>query len=631
MRFISTLTAVVALTSALAAADPATTYPAVLPLLKTYCHKCHDAGDPQGGVDFASLTADDVGTKAKLWKRAKGRVDDQEMPPEDGKQPTPAERKLIGDWLGTAAGFLDCDSAKRDPGPAPLRRLTQAEYGNTLRDLLGFPFNAHAAVGFPDEPTGEGRFENLAVNLRLSDVLMERYFAAADAALTKLFTRGWPMDDARRKLLGKPIGKESDEDAAKRILASFARRAFRRPPEGEDVIRLVALYRRARVRGETHEDGLRASLKPVLVSPQFLFRIERDRPHTDRDAAKPGVPVDAHELATRLSYFLWSTMPDAELMKLADDGRLADPAVLDAQTLRLLNDPKSKAFTEHFGLHWLQYPKLATARPTTEFFPAFKAKLKESMTAEASALFDHLRTDNRPLTDLLHADYTFVDATLAKHYGIDDVTGDKLRKVTLKPGDHRGGILGLGGVLALTSHTFRTSPTQRGKYVLEVILGTPPPPPPPNAGTIAQDADEQKKQPKTFREQLAAHASQASCAGCHKKIDPLGFALDQYDAVGRRRESTAANPLDVSGILPDGARVNGMEELRAVLLTRKPQFLRNVAGKVLEYALGRDLDAADECTLADVQAALAADGDRFRTLILAVVRSVPFRERRAGR
>jgi hypothetical protein len=270
-----------------------------------------------------------------------------------------------------------------------------------------------------------------------------------------------------------------------------------------------------------------------------------------------------------------------------------------------------------------QFPK---ARPSVEFFPTFN-DLKRPMVQEVRMMVDYLRTADRPIFDLLDADYTFVNEALAKHYGIAGVSGNQMRKVELKPEHHRGGLLGMGGMLAMTSHTFRTSPTQRGKYVLEVIFGTPPPPPPANAGVLKND-DPKKKQPLTFREQLAQHAQQPACAACHKKIDPLGFALDNFNAVGEWRMSTMAVPLDVSGVLPTGEKLDGFAGLKLVLLKRKEAFAENMIAKVLEFALGRELDGQDDCTVREVHAALKKSDYRFSVLVAEIVKSVPFKQRR---
>ncbi|MFO0823583.1 MAG: DUF1592 domain-containing protein [Gemmataceae bacterium] len=518
------------------------------PLLTQYCTRCHNANKQEGGVDLASYP-DDAAALAKrsLWKRGAARVLAGDMPPEDAKQLSPADKAKLAKWLTDAGEYLDCDINRRDPGPPPLRRLTHREFTLTVADLLGVHLDARNDLGFPAEEAGDGHFDNQSAILRLSPTLMEKYFAAADKITDSLFVN----DGAKNRLLNpKPGEKLSERDAAKAILTNLARRAYRRPPTPDDVERLLGFYDKARSKGGSHEDGIRATIKPVLVSPRFLFRVEEDRPSTGKT---PGVAVDDFELATRLSYFLWSTMPDEELFRAASQKELSTPAGLEKQLTRMLKHPRTHVLSDALADHWLMMKTFPRARPSQEFFPTFHDEIKRPMVQEVHMAVDHLRTADRPITDLLDADYTFVNQALAKHYGIPGITGNQMRKVELKPEYHRGGLLGMGGILAMTSHTFRTSPTQRGKYVLEVILGTPPPPPPANVGTIKDD-DPKKKMPLTFREQLAQHATQASCAGCHKKIDPLGFALDNFNAIGEWRVGTPQQPLDVTGCCPAARR-----------------------------------------------------------------------------
>ena len=600
----------------------------VRPLLRTYCLKCHGADKAEGGVNYAPLlaSADAALSKPRLWKRAHRRVVADEMPPEGAKLPTDTERKRLVAWMTAASGYLDCDPTRRDPGPNPLRRLTRAEYENTLRDLFGLHFDAGSEAGLPADPITDGHFDTLAANLTTSPTLMEKYFTAAGRITEAIFNDNRGVD-RRRIFVARPGDKVTDTEAAAKVATRLLRRAYRRPVREEDVKRLVGFHDRARAKGGSFEDGVRAMLQPMLVSPQFLLRLEEERPASGKS---PGVAVDDHELAVRLSYFLWSSMPDDKLFELADAGKLSDPAELEKQVRRMLADEKAKALTERFAVQWLQLHKLPTARPTTEFFPTFDSGMKRAMREEATAFFDHLRTADRSVLELLDADYTFANEQLAKHYGIAGVTGNKPVKVALKPEHHRGGVLGMGGVLALTSHTFRTSPTQRGKYVLEVIFGTPPPPPPANAGTLKEEAPKKgKPQPLTFKEQLARHASEPSCAACHRRIDPLGFALDNYNAVGAWRESTKEMPLDVAGVLPTGEKVQGAADLKRVILSRKDEFARNMAAKLLEYALGRELDGPDECTIREVHAAMQKNGYKFSVLVTEIVKSVPFRQRRA--
>jgi hypothetical protein len=384
------------------------------------------------------------------------------------------------------------------------------------------------------------------------------------------------------------------------------------------VDRLLTLFDKATKGGAKFEDALKPVFKAVLVSPNFLLRVERDRPKEEN-----AYRVSDHELATRLSYFLWSSMPDAELFALATQGELSKPAVYEAQVKRMLADPKARALTDTFAEQWLRLKKLPEARPSVEFFPTFTPRLRQAMHEEVATFFDALRTNDLPLTDLLDADYTYVNADLARHYGLADVNGPEFRKVKLTD-TNRGGLLGMAAVLAMTSHTNRTSPTLRGKYVLDVILGTPPPPPPPGVSQI--DEAKTPKELKTFRDKLAAHATRAECAGCHAKIDPLGFGLENFDAIGRLRKS--GGDVDATGKLPTGEAFNGPKELRAVLLKKKPRFVENVTEKMLVFALGRELQPSDAPAVKAITADLEKNGYKFSVLVAGVAKSFPFQHRR---
>ncbi len=429
---------------------------------------------------------------------------------------------------------------------------------------------------------------------------MEKHFAAAELILDKM----------------KPLKGASPRE----IVARFGRRAYRRPVQDDEIDRLMTLHARAAARGDAPEKALRLPLKAVLVSPHFLFRVEREQPGT-----KPYRIRDS-ELAVRLSYFLWSTMPDDALSADAEQGKLSDPAVLEAQVRRMLAHPNAKALTLNFAAQWLQLRKLEYARPSTEFFPSFNNRLKQAMREEATTFLDKLREEDRSVLDLLDSDYAWLNGELAKHYGIAGVEGKDFRRVALQPEHHRGGLLGMGAVLALTSHTSRTSPTLRGKWILEAIFGTPPPPPPPDAGTIK----EQKKgvEPKTFRELMALHATQPACATCHKRIDPLGFALENYDAVGAWRDTQGGKPMDAVGVLPSGERFEGVAGLKQVLLRSRDAFERNLIEQMLAYALGRDVLDTDECAIREIQTAAAKNEHRFSTLVLGVVKCFPMQYRR---
>lgn len=567
----------------------------VRPLLEARCGKCHGPQKKKGDVDFSRSALRD----RKLWKKALLQVEGNEMPPEGEPPLTAEQRSTLVRWIGAAAAFVDCSNpAERNPGPPLLRRLNRSEYAATVRDLTGVQDNVAADVGMPEEATGTA-FDTSANALILPPALMEKHFAAAELLVERM----------------KPLRGESP----RAVVAAFAHRAYRRPVAEDEVERLMALHAGALARGDAPERALRVCLKAVLVSPHFLFRIERERP------GKAAYRISGPELATRLSYFLWSTMSDDALSAEAEQGRLSDPAVLEAQLRRMLLHPKAKALTRNFAAQWLQLRKLDYARPSTEFFPSFNNKIKQAMRDEATTFLDKLREEDRSVLDLLDCDYAWLNGDLAKHYGIAGVEGKDFRRVPLRPEDHRGGLLGMGAVLAMTSHTSRTSPTLRGKWILEAIFGTPPPPPPPDAGTIK----EQKKgaEPKTFRELLALHASQPACAACHKRIDPLGFALENYDAVGAWRETQGGKPLDAAGVLPSGERVDGLPGLKQMLLRSRDAFVRNLIEQTLAYALGRDVQDGDECAIREIKAALEKSDYKFSALLLAIAKSVPMQYR----
>jgi len=305
---------------------------------------------------------------------------------------------------------------------------------------------------------------------------------------------------------------------------------------------------------------------------------------------------------------------------------LAAGTVLEQQVRRMLADPRAKSLTEIFALHWLQIHKLPTARPSTEFFPEFSPNVRQAMFDETSLFCETLRLEDRSVLEFLDSNDTFVNEELARYYGLPEVTGKELRRVSLLPEHHRGGLLGMGSVLALTSHTSRTSPTLRGKWILEVLLGTPPPPPPANVSQIKEE--EKQKEIQTFREKLTLHAENAACAACHRKMDPLGFSLDNFDAVGRWREKNGDQLLDVSGELPTGEKLNGFDDLKHVLLARKSEFVRNLTEQMLNYALGRELDYYDDCPVQQITSTLQQNDFQYSTLVMEIVKSYPFQHRK---
>jgi mono/diheme cytochrome c family protein len=424
-----------------------------------------------------------------------------------------------------------------------------------------------------------------------------------------------------------PSATVTAESAASQILQQFASRAYRRPATDGQVQRLLAVYRKARGDGQSFVSSVKVAMSAVLVSPRFLFRIEPD-PGNNTDAVRP---LDDYELASRLSYFLWSSMPDDELIRLAAAGTLRDPAVLDAQVRRMLVNPKSHALVDNFVGQWLELRNLDASTPDPKFFPKYDYHLKNDMRTEAQLYFSAILHDNRSLLDLIDSHYTYVNERLAALYGIPGVAGDSFREVELTgtPAEHeRGGVMTMAGVLTVTSMPARTSPVKRGKWILSDILGDPPPPPPPNVPTIPARPVPHSK--ITFHQRLEIHRANISCASCHARMDPLGFSMEHYDAIGVWRDRDGSAPVDATGALPDGQNLDGIYSLKALVMARKDKFVQCLAEKMLTYALGRGLEDYDRPTVHDICLAVEQDHYSAQSLILAIVHSDAFEKHRTG-
>lgn len=407
-----------------------------------------------------------------------------------------------------------------------------------------------------------------------------------------------------------------------RILQTLGRRAYRRPIAPAEVAQLKRFVTLAKSEGQSTEHGLQVAITAMLVSPHFLFRIERDRFPNQPDKTHP---VSNLELASRLSYFLWSSMPDDELLTLAEQAKLNDPKTLEAQVRRMLRDPKSNSLAANFAGQWLETRNLASVKPDPKKFPEWNPELRDAMQQETRLFFDHILKENLPISTFLNADFTFVNETLAKHYGIPGIDGTDFRRITVNDGK-RGGILTHASVLTVSSYPTRTSPVIRGKYLLENVFGTPPPPPPPDVPTLDED---QVGNAGSMRAQLEKHRSNAVCASCHNRMDTLGFALENYDATGKWRDRDGNFAIEPAGTLPNGKSFQTPAELRQVLAGDLEEFNRCLTEKMMTYALGRGLQRYDRRSVEQVSRAVAADGYRFQTLIFEVVKSLPFQYKRA--
>lgn len=405
----------------------------------------------------------------------------------------------------------------------------------------------------------------------------------------------------------------------RKIIGDLARRAWRRPVSLAETTRLRRLFTLARGRGGTFEESLAVAMQAILVSPHFLFRIE-----SDRAASGSHHPLDEYELAARLSYFLWSSMPDAELRRLADRRMLRRSGVLEAQVKRMIADPKSRALVENFGGQWLELRRLESVTPDTQRFPAWDEYLRMSIRRETELLLQNVLQQDRPLTELIDADYTFLNERLARFYDLPGVTGPAFRRVELKDLSRRGGILTQASVLTVSSYATRTSPVLRGKWILENILNAPPPAPPAGVPPLSE---EEAGKATTLRQKLEEHRKNPTCASCHARMDPLGFGLENFDAIGRWRTHDGGAPIDSSGVLPNGSQFSGPGELKQIVLGQRDAFTQGVTEKMLTYALGRGLERYDRPVIRQIASQTAADNYRLSRLITEIVRSLPFQQR----
>jgi hypothetical protein len=517
----------------------------------------------------------------------------------------PADFAILPENAEEIAEALDARLRLRVPiaaGPhtivATFVQKTGAEGGNRLQPFLRSNVDATDHTGVP----------------HVESMTIEGPFGATSSGDTP---------SRRAVFTCRPTTRAAEKPCATRILSSLARRAYRRPVTTAEMSRLLGLYDQGRTDG-TFESGVEFALRGILASAKFVFRGERD----PGDLA-PGTVyrVSDLELASRLSFFLWSSIPDAQLLRVATQGRLKEPAVLDGQVRRMLADPKSQALVDNFAGQWLYLRNLKSTAPDQNEFPDFDDNLRQSFRRETELFFESVMREDRSVLDLLTADYTFVNERLARHYGIPDVYGSRFRRVTVTD-DARRGLLGKGSILLVTSHAGRTSPVVRGKWVLDNLLGTPPPPPPANVPALEETGG--ALQPHSVRERLEQHRANPGCASCHRLIDPLGFALENFDAVGAWRTKDEGVPIDASGELVDGTRIDGVAALRQAIMSRPELFVRTLSEKLLIYALGRGLSYHDMPVVRTVARDAAGHDYRFSSVILGIVRSAPFLMRTSG-
>ncbi len=583
--------------------------------LSTYCQACHGGGARAAGFRIEDIqTVESFETEATDWGKVIARVSAGEMPPQNAPAPELDARERFTQWangsLHTAACSMGITAGRRT-----MRRLNRDEYAATIRDL--FDLQIDVADLLPVDGAGGEGFDNAAETLFLSPLHSEKYI---DVARLTVDFASKEFKSRQRIFVAEPGPGKSPEQAAREILASFLPRAYRRPVEPSDVESYVELFQAAVKQGNDFEPAILFAIRSVLVSPRFLFHYEPPNNSTEEQL------LDQYAIANRLSYFLWGGMPDELLMDIAAKGRLHDPEVVRPLIQVMLRNDRSLTFAERFVEQWLRTRELEGDKaPDAELFPSYQVdeELRSDIRLQPVFFFRHVFQQNLSLLNFLDSDSTIMTGTLAEHFGLTfelEQSKDP-RWVELPPNSNRGGLLGMPAVLAVSSYPYRTSPVLRGAWVLDSILGTPPPPPPPDVPALEQT---KRAKPSTVRELLTQHRENAVCASCHARIDPLGFALENYDSIGRWRDSQGGTDLDASAELADGSKFDGPAGLRVALLERKDLFVRNLTRKMLGYALGRGLTLRDSCTVDEIVAKVKESDYSALTLIEEVVLSTPF-------
>lgn len=585
--------------------------------LKTHCHACHQGASPAGGFALQQVaTAETLRTQPERWNKLALRVRQGEMPPKPIAALPVGERDRFLAWADPALRTAVC-SAGPAAGRMPVRRLNRDEYAATIRDLLDLQTDLTSFL--PAEGAGGEGFDNAGETLFVTPLHAEKYLDAAKFAIDAAFKE---FKSRSKILVARPGDGVTPDQAAQTVLSAFLPRAFRRPATAADIAEYLGLFRAARKQGQEFEPAIQFALRAALVSPRFLFLSEPANTTGDLRRA------DSFALASRLSYFLWGSMPDELMFDLAAMGKMQEPEVLRLLIPRMLRRDQSLGFVKRFVDQWLRTRLLERDKaPDLKLFPAWTtdAEIQSDIRLQP-ALFVHeiLKRDLSVLT-LIDSSQTVLTRKLTRHFGEPiTVTGANQQPqwLDLPKGSTRGGLLGMPAVLAVGSHPYRTSPVLRGAWILDAMLGTPPPPPPADVPPL--EKQESADAPKTVREMLTKHRENAVCASCHSRIDPLGFALENYDFIGRWREQDNGKPVDNRGELPDGTIVEGPQSLKIALLERKDLFVRNLTSKLLGYALGRGLTAQDSCAVDRIVAELKENDYRAQKLIELIVLSAPF-------
>lgn len=607
---------------------------AVAPLLAKYCTSCHGGDKPKNELSLEFGDDRDVEQRLikdrKLFERMAERIRLGEMPPDDHPKPNETEKDILTGWIERDVLAIDRAASRGSGQVARVRRLTRVEYENTVRDL--FYFKEFKAEDLPPDEIGYG-FNNIADLLNISPNQLELYLNTAERAIAQLDATAKPSPNWAKndKTYWEPddgvflpikdveLRFNNNQVRVRKVLETFLPRAYRRPVKKDEIDRLMVFAQLSLAQeGESfiRPKSVYAPMRAALCSPYFLYRVEQV-------PLEGTAPINEYELASRLSYFLWSSMPDDELFKLAEQNQLR--AHQDEQVRRMLKDPKARALTDNFAEQWLHLAAIKRASPDPKIFPDFDESLRQAMREETVQFVKHVIAEDSSIMDFLDADYTFVNERLAKHYGIDGVTGEEFRMVKLDPTVNRGGLMTQASILTLSSPPTRTSPIKRGVWVLQTLFNDPPSPPPADVPPL----DEGKVLTGTVRQVLDAHRANAQCAGCHSKIDPYGLALENFSGIGAWRTKEGEAEIDASGSFPNGKSYRDLAEFRALVKERKDDFRKALAEHLLIYALGRGLEDSDRGAVQQICSAAASADDCFSSVILAIVNTDQFQKRTA--
>ena len=611
----------------------------IRPILETHCFPCHHDTKRSAGISLKNIFMGINDTEAlmvrdgRVWMNVVKQMESGEMPPRNKPRLTHSEYDTL---VNTINEILYASLASSNPGRVVMRRLSHSEYQYSVFNLLGVSYDAPAK--FPTDGSGGAGFDNFARTLFVTPLKMERYFNAAEEIMDEVYADEalWRkiVPETYKKSVWSRIGdwfagifttvdaSKGAVDAAEEVIVRMASRAYRRFLEQEETGKLLALFRKVYENTDTkdrYDLAIKETMKAVLVSPNFLYRYEEELPVPEDHP----YPISNFELASRLSYFLWTTLPDEELFEAAYNGTLQHPDVLNRQVKRMLRDPKAKNFAENFVTQWFGVSRFRETNPLDpERFPAMTTSLRGAMYQEMVEYFYYILTESRNFLDLIDSDYTFLNEELAKHYGIKGVEGRHMRKVTLTD-RNRGGVLGMGSVLATTSMPLRTSPVLRGKWVLEEILGTAPPPAPPDVGELPAEATTDEN--ASIRELLTLHRAKPACAGCHQRMDPIGFGLENFDPSGRWRDSYGKTPIVAWDTMPGGEIFDGPAGLKKILLSHEDDFARSLAERMFIYATGRNVGFQDELFMQRLVKNLKENRFDTEKFIIELVNLEPFR------